>query len=219
MVLKLYGVPESTCAKRVAVVLHEKKVPYELISVDYKKGEHKTPEYLNKWQPFGQVPSLDDDGFIVYESRAIARYIATKYASQGTPELIPLDLKKQALFEQAASVETSNFDPYASQAVSESVFKKSHGLVPDPEKFKYLIETLSTKLDVYDQILAKQRYVAGDELTLADLFHLSYGEMLAVAGSDIMQQKPNVARWFNEIISRPSWEAVKNGPVSMASYD
>src|SRR5277367_4014067 len=64
----------------------------------------------------------DDDSFILYESRAIARYIARKYASQGTP-LIPTELKAEALFEQATSIETSYFE-YASSAVSEGVFKK-----------------------------------------------------------------------------------------------
>ena len=57
MVLKLYGSPFSTCTKRVAVVLHEKQVPFELIPVDYAKGEHKTPEFLEK-QPFGQMPYI-----------------------------------------------------------------------------------------------------------------------------------------------------------------
>jgi glutathione S-transferase len=218
MVLKLYGSPNSTCTKRVAVILHEKKVPFEFFPIDFGKKEHKDPEYLKK-QPFGQVPYLDDDGFIIYESRAIARYIATKFASQGTPELIPTDLKKQALFEQAASVETSNFDSYASPAVYENVFKKYLGLTPDPERFNTLITTLSAKLDVYDQILAKQKYVAGDNITLADFFHIPYGELLAVAGSDVIQQKPNVAKWFKDITSRPSWQAVKGGISSVSSYD
>lgn len=64
----------------------------------------------------------DDDGFILYESRAIARYLEAKYPNQGT-KLIPDGLKERALFEQAASVEVNNFDPYASYAVGETVFK------------------------------------------------------------------------------------------------
>jgi glutathione S-transferase len=65
----------------------------------------------------------DDDGFILYESRAMCRYIARKYASQGIP-LIPTELKAEALFEQAASIETSYFYKHASAAVVEGVFKK-----------------------------------------------------------------------------------------------
>lgn len=57
MVLKLYGSPFSTCTKRVATVLHEKKVPFEIYSINLAAGEHKTPSYLEK-QPFGVVPYI-----------------------------------------------------------------------------------------------------------------------------------------------------------------
>jgi glutathione S-transferase len=129
MVLKLYGSPTSTCTQRVATVLYEKKVPYQLYPIDLTKGEHKTPEYLDK-QPFGQVPYIDDDGYTLYESRAITRYIDTKYPNQG-PKLIPTDLKKYAQYEQAASNETSNYDPYVSGLVYEKVFKPYSGGKPD----------------------------------------------------------------------------------------
>ena len=57
MVLKLYGVSQSTCTKRVATFLKEKEVPYQFISVDMASWEHKSQEYLEK-QPFGQVPYI-----------------------------------------------------------------------------------------------------------------------------------------------------------------
>ncbi|KAG5634673.1 hypothetical protein H0H81_001136 [Sphagnurus paluster] len=169
MTLKLYG----TRVQRVITVLNEKGVPFELIEVDLMKGEHKAPQFLEK-QPFGQVPYIDDDGFILYESRAICRYIATKYADQGT-KLIPTDLKGNALFEQAASIESSNFDPSASAAVFENLFKAYWGGKADPVIFEQYIKKLDGKLDAYDVILSKQKYLAGDNVTLADLFHLPYG--------------------------------------------
>ncbi|KAF9001505.1 glutathione S-transferase [Cyathus striatus] len=218
MVLKLYGNPHSICTRRVAVVLHEKKVPFEFHILDFEKLDHKTAEFL-KLQPFGQMPCIDDNGFVVYESRAVGRYIATKYASQGTPGLIPTELEERAIFEQAASVEIHNFDQFGAQAVFENVLKQYHGLTPDPEKFKSLVEQLSAKLDVYDQILGKQKYVAGNNITIADLYHLPIGTLLAVAGTDIMQQKPNVSRWFKEISSRSTWKTVVNGIESVASYN
>ncbi|MBH0005034.1 glutathione S-transferase N-terminal domain-containing protein, partial [Pseudoalteromonas sp. SWYJZ12] len=201
------------CTRRVGTVLREKKIPFELVEVDLMKGEHKAPAYLEK-QPFGQIPYIDDDGFILYESRAISRYLDAKFPDHG-PKLLPTDLKKYALFEQAASVELNNFDPYASKAVSEIIFKPYLGLTPDPAAFQELINQLAARLDAYEVILSKQKYVAGDEFTLADIFHLPYGDMLAAAGSNILldEARPNVARWWKEITSRDSWLAVKGGVV------
>lgn len=176
--------------------------------------------------------SQDDEGFILYESRAICRYIEDKYPNQGTP-LVPTDSQGKALFEQAASIEYSNFDPFCSKAVAEMVFKPCARFLPlessfvnefflhrmggqasNKVVFDELIETLSAKLDVYESILGNQRYLAGNvwslhaglhpfissdicsqEVTLADLFHIPYGTMLAKAGSDLMTTKgPNVTR-------------------------
>jgi len=217
MVLKLFGMPMSTCTRRVAVVLVEKKVPFEFVPVDGAKAEHKSAAYLEK-QPFGQVPYIDDDGFILYESRAICRYIVDKYPNQGM-SLVPTDAKGKALFEQAASIEYSNFDPFCSKAVAEMVFKPMRGQASDKAVFDSVIETLSAKLDAYEVILGKQKYLAGNEVTLADLFHLPYGTMLARAGSDLMTTKgPNLTRWFNDLCARPSWNTVKDGVKSTSSY-
>jgi len=108
MVLKIHGIKGSTCTQRVLTALYEKGVPYELVTVDFAKGEHKSEKYM-KLQPFGKVPALEDDGFILFESRAIAKYIAKKYESQGTP-LLPAegDLKAYGLFEQVRIFITKN---------------------------------------------------------------------------------------------------------------
>jgi len=68
------------------------------------------------------MPSKDDDGFILYESRAIARYIIKKYSNQG-PQLIPTEPQAEALFEQAASIEVFNFTSFVAPIVAERVFK------------------------------------------------------------------------------------------------
>jgi len=207
MPLKLYGSLTSTCTRRVAVILHEKRVPFEFIVVQMAKGEHKDPAYLEN-QPFGQVPYIDDNGFILYESRAIAWYIAAKYPDRGT-RLIPNDLQGQARLMQAWSVETSHF-VHAEQAAFEAIFKRNRGLDTDPVILKRHQEALERTLDVYDKILGKQKYLAGDELTLVDLFHLPYAYILPRTGIDPIPTKPNVKRWYEDVSNRPTWQLVKD---------
>jgi glutathione S-transferase len=211
MVLKLHGHPLSTCTQRVLTVLKETNTSYELVNVDFASGEHKSPAFVEK-QPFGQVPYLvcvlppippdrhanlayiqDDDGFIVFESRAITRYIAAKANSP----LLPSDPKKLALFETAASIESFNFDPYASGIAYQRVFLPYRGGKTDETRVAELTAALEGKLAAYDKILSKQKYLAGDELTLADLAHLPYGAMLVPQGIKFLEDEvkfPNVAR-------------------------
>lgn len=137
MELKLYGMAMSLCTQRVLVCAKQLNIPVELVPVDLMTGEHKTPEFLNK-HPFAAVPYLvrlfsifyscstsnlflfqDDDGFILFESRAIARYLSAAYADG---KLIPKGLKENALFEQAVSIENNNFQPDAYAMVFERVF-------------------------------------------------------------------------------------------------
>ena len=65
----------------------------------------------------------EDDDFVVYESRAICRYLALKYEKQRKLVPSPFDHQAYGLFEQGASIEVTNFDPYASGAVFEIMFK------------------------------------------------------------------------------------------------
>ncbi|KAJ7642105.1 glutathione S-transferase [Roridomyces roridus] len=191
-VLKLYGRSLATCTRRVATVLHELKVPFELIA------------YLEH-QPFGQIPYIDDNGFELYESRAICRYLVATYGP--TSSLIPTEPKAHALFEQAASVELNNFEPYASKAGFELFKAKMYNMTVDKTVLDTNLVILEKKLEAYDAILGKQRYLAGETLTLADLFHLPYGPLATSGENDIMNKWPNVSRWYNELIVRPSWLA------------
>jgi glutathione S-transferase len=107
---------------------------------------------------------LDDDGFILIESRAICRYIENK--NQGT-QLIPTDQKAYGLFEQGAYIETNEFDPQASPLVYEKLFKSFYGQQADEEKVTQYVEKLTKVLDAYEKILSKQQYIGGEFFTLA----------------------------------------------------
>jgi len=188
----------------VALVLAEKQIPFQHVVVDLATGEHKTPEFLAK-HPFGQIPVIDDDGFILCESRAICRYLADKYADKGPP-LFPAGLKERALVEQAASFEFANFHPQVLRVAMEAIAKPREGLPVDEAALARGLSELGSKLDAYEVILGKQKFIAGDEFTLADVFHLTYAPSLAGAGIDILTSKgPNLARWWNDITSRPAW--------------
>ncbi|KAJ7938796.1 glutathione S-transferase [Mycena leptocephala] len=121
-ILKLYGGKIALCMLCVATVLHELQVSFELV----------------------EIPYIDDDGLILYETHAIFRYA-------------------NALFEQAAAVEFTTFGPSTSVNAVEQ-FKRC--VVPgyfDQALVDKKLEILNTNLDAYEVILSKQRYVAGDE--------------------------------------------------------
>ncbi|KAL1960617.1 hypothetical protein VTO42DRAFT_7196 [Malbranchea cinnamomea] len=216
MVLKLYGNQHSTNAQRVAFVLNEKNVPFEFVPVDFAKGEHKSEATL-RYQPFGAVPYIiEDDGFVLYESRAICRYIATKYANQGTP-LLPADLKKSALAEQAIQVETSRYEAAVGPYMIEKWLKPFLGGQPNEQVAAEMRKKLAETLDVYEKILSKQKYLGGEELTLGDLYHVPWGVLLPTVGCDELQTRPHVAKWFNELKDRPAWQAAQAFKSTAAS--
>ncbi|KAH0832874.1 glutathione S-transferase [Lanmaoa asiatica] len=246
MVLKIHGHAVAPLVRLVAEVCKEKEIPYEVVNVAVYKGEHKTPAF-KQFQPFGQVPYIDDDGFILYEARAICRYLVKKYEGQGTPGLIPKDPKSEAIFEQAASIEYSNFYPFASGLATEKIIKKllhhiplnseqltcyyRHRALPaDEVKVNEYLENLNAKLDAYNDILGKQLYLAGESITLADIFHLPYAaiviEELGYECTGKQAQCCEVGlpdplitgkssllmghgRWWQEVSTRPAWVAVK----------
>ena len=85
-----------------------------------------------------------------------------RYADQGTPGLVPTELKARALYNQAASIEISNFDAFVSKAAFEKLVKPHHGLPPDDTAAAKFLESLDGKLNGYEAILSKQKYLAGD---------------------------------------------------------
>ncbi|KAL7409778.1 glutathione S-transferase [Mrakia frigida] len=198
----------STCSRRVLVCAYhfglEEGKDFTFNDVEFP--EIKTESWLSK-QPFGQMPILEDGNFVLYESRAIARYLV---ASKGA---LPTDIQKLALIDQATSVEVSNFDASASAIAFEKVFKLWRGLATDEAKVTSLTATLAEKLVAYEAILSKQKYTAGDELTIADLFHLPYGKMVADLGCApglVDGSLPHVAAWWKELTGLPAWARANN---------
>lgn len=80
-------------------------------------------QYIAKFHPFGRIPALQDGDLIVFESRAICRYLVAKYAKDDSTLRLPTHPAKLAHFEQLASVEYSYFDPAVTQLAYEKLFK------------------------------------------------------------------------------------------------
>ncbi len=90
--IKLYTFPPSTNSRKVRIALLEKGFEFERVNVDLTKREQKNPEYL-KIHPFGQIPALDDEGFIIYDSTVINEYLEDEYPY---PPLMPSDSEGRA---------------------------------------------------------------------------------------------------------------------------
>ncbi|XP_006463647.1 hypothetical protein AGABI2DRAFT_225513 [Agaricus bisporus var. bisporus H97] len=214
MVLKLYGWRPSPYVQMVMVVLYEKHVPFEFINVELSKLENRRPEYAAV-HPFSQVPAIDDDGFILYESRAICRYLEEKYSNEGT-RLIPADLHKRALVEQAFWTEAYHFSMHAKPILFEYVVRSMmNGLEIDQTRVVKETKALLATVDFYEQLLSKQRYIAGDEFSLADIYHLPATiDLSERAKINIIEGRPNVERWIRDVMDRDSWRKVKEQRVS-----
>ena len=195
--MKIFGHPASTCTRKVLMTANETSTPFELVVVDFGKGEHKQPAHLAR-QPFGQVPSLDDDGFTMYESRAMARYIDGKAGGPLTPQ----DPRARAKMEQWISIETSNFASHAMKFIYHSVFKREQA----PEVLKTAGAALDTAYGVLESTLAQQPFLAGKTFSIAEICFAPYIEYLAQSpAAGKLTEHPHVAAWWATVSQRPAW--------------
>ncbi len=87
MAIKVYDATPSSNSDRVKILLHEKGLTYERVTLDLKKMEQKRPEFL-KLNPYGKVPVIDDNGKILFESCIINEYLDEQYPN---PPFMPKD--------------------------------------------------------------------------------------------------------------------------------
>ena len=200
--MKLHGNPMSTCTRKVLATFAEKEVKPEFVHIDFMSGAHKAPAHVAR-QPFGQVPVLEDGDFVLYESRAILRYLDE--VLPGAP-LTPKDPKGRARMEQWISVETSNFTPHAMTLIYQLFFNPMRGQPTSAAKVEEGYVKLAPALAVLEAQLADGPHLLGEQFTLADICYLPYLEYLTqTSAKDAVLSLPNVAAWWARISARPSW--------------
>ena len=204
--MKVYGHPMSTCTRKVLMTLAEKGARADFVLVDIMKGEGHSAEHLAR-QPWGQVPVFeDDDGWQLYESRAICRYLDEKLPG---PKLTPADLRQRADMERWVSIETSNFTAPAMKIIYQLLFGKFMGKEPNLELVEEGRKGVRRAVGVMDRQLENHNFLIGDGLTLADIFFMPYIEYLAMCGElGLITDSARVAAWWNRISERPTWHAV-----------
>jgi len=202
---KLYGPIISPNIQRPLLAAAEHSLEVELIAVDMQHGAHKQPDFLAK-QPFGQVPAFEDGDVHLFESRAIAQYIDAKH---GGSLLHISDPAKFGLVQTWISVENAHFLAPSGAIIVELVFKKFRGGETDHAVVAEKRKALEATLDVYEKHLSKNAYLAGDEYSMADLFHVPSGHALFdILLKDLLDHRPHVKAWWEKISQRPASKKV-----------
>jgi glutathione S-transferase len=198
--IKLYDFKSSPNCQRVKIVLAEKNLPYEIVPIDLRAQEQKTPDYL-KLNPYGKVPVLTDDGTVLYESCIINEYLEEKYPN---PPLLPKEPGKKAKARILVDYGMAHFDsPYQ---------KLRMELAKDPkEQNQQVVEAakgdLKKLLQRFESELGDQQYLTGD-FSLVDADLLPRFTRLEGFGVLPDPSLPRLGKYMERMKARPSVKAV-----------
>lgn len=202
--MRLFGSAGSTCTEKVLFTLAEKGQQAESVFVNLATGEHKKPEHLAR-HPFGVIPALEDDGFQLYEARAIIQYLDWRFPE---PSLTPASLHDRARMAQWISVEQSYLGG-GGIIRRNLVYGRFIGVKPDLAEVEKAKEAVGRTLDVLEKALEGREWLAGS-FSLAEINLMpeleSYNSLPQIA--DVITSRPNLERWFQRIRSRPAWQGV-----------
>ena len=193
--IKFYYHPSPNPAK-VALLLEETGLPYELVPVDTRKGEQHEAAFT-AINPNAKTPALVDGDAVVFDSNAILLYLAEK-SGQFLPPDTP-EARAQML--SWLMFVATGVGPYSGQAVHFKHF------APEPKAYavnRYDFEAWR-HWKIIDQQLAQHRYMLGETYTLVDMAVWGWARAVPfVLGAAAWEQLPNVKRLLDEINSRPA---------------
>jgi len=205
--LRIWGRTNSVNVKKALWAAEELGLKYERIDAGLQFGVNKTPEYL-KMNPTGLVPTIDDDGFGLWESHTIVRYLASKH---GMGTLCPSDLRARADAERWMDW------AFAFQRAMRDVFWGLIRTPPEKRDAKAIeagrVASNQIAADVLERSLEKKAYVAGDEFTMGDI----------PIGCEVQRwmrvpierpRLPNVEAWFARLGERPAFRKIVDIPLT-----
>ena len=211
--IKFYYHPSPNPAK-VALMLEETGLEYQVVPVDTRKGEQFHPDYL-AINPNGKTPSLTDGDAVVFDSNAILLYLAEK-----TGKFLPSNTPAQrAQMLSWLMFVASGVGPYSGQSV--------HFNHMAPEKLPYAMNRYAFEAErhwaIIEAQLAKHHYMLGDAYTIVDMAVWGWARAVPfVIGADAWSKYPNVKRLLDEINARPAAqkaEALKDKHSFKAEMD
>jgi len=201
----VHSIPGSPFGRAVLATLEEKGADYRLSAV--APGTFRSPEHLAR-HPFGRVPVLEHDGFMLYETQAILRYLDR---AVGGTALTPADTKAAAMMDQAMNVS----DWYLFQGCSNVIAfqrvvgPRLMGLTPDEAAIEAAMPRAHMVFHELSRLLGGQPYFAGDAISLADLHLAPQVEFLTHTPEWKMlgEPYPNLVAWVARMEARPCMQA------------
>ncbi|MEO1393606.1 MAG: glutathione S-transferase family protein [Cyanobacteria bacterium J06634_5] len=201
-----YFLPSNNSRRAHAVALHL-NIPIEFEPINLQAGEHRTPEFL-ALNPAGRVPVLQADDFVLWESNAIAQYLA----SQTPNSLWPDNPKSRAAITSWQCWELAHLSKGTQPLQYERFVKKVLQLgQPDERVVQQATNIFHKEATVLEQHLSEHPYLAGNTLTIADFAVASdftYAELCQFP----LENYPHICHWYAQIDALPAWQ--KTSPQS-----
>jgi len=191
--LKVYGFPLSIPSNKVRFVANHMGLDYEFLPVNLLAGEHMSEEHL-KLHPAGKVPVMDDDGFILFESGSIIKYLAHKH---GSP-LYPEGIQERADVDKWTDFVTIHVAAALNRVIFNRLLAPVVGVEVDERSLKDGLSFLDRFLPVVENQLSQNPFIAGDKLTLADFNLLSVLDPAEAAQVDLSPY-PNITAWRSKL--------------------
>ncbi len=187
--LKIYGFDPSTWTNAARFTANALGLDYSFERVNLIAGEGQQPEYL-ALHPAGKVPAMDDDGFRLFESGAIQRYLARKAGS----DLYPQGLQEQAIVDQWSLFVSQHVGNAMAKVFFNNVLYEFVGVEKNTVELEEGERFLKRFLPIIDTRLGQSRFLAGEPTSIADHMLLAWLDPAELAEVDLGQY-PNITKW------------------------